>query len=71
MVTRYGVIGAAEKAVNRDIDAMGYKMLVEMGMQHLTFESIIARHPEHFTAEAVKKARKRLEDLKELDLKSL
>ena len=31
MVNRYGIAGAAERAVNRNIESMGYKMLVEMG----------------------------------------
>lgn len=66
MVKRHGIIGAAERAVNRNVDARGYKMLVEMGMQHLTFETIIAKHPEYFSAEAVRKANKRLEELKEI-----
>lgn len=71
MVKRYGVIGAAEKAVNRKFDAQGYKMLVEMGMQHLTFETIIARHPEYFSADVVKMANKRLKELKELDINKI
>lgn len=66
MVKRHGIIGAAERAVNRNVDAQGYKMLVEMGMQHLTFETIIAKHPEYFSAEAVRKANKRLDELKEI-----
>lgn len=68
MVKRHGIIGAAERAVNRNVDAQGYKMLVEMGMQHLTFETIIAKHPEYFSAEAVRKANKRLEELKEIQV---
>jgi len=66
MVKRNGLIIAAEKAVNRNIDPMGYKMLANNGMQHLTFEAVIAKHPEHFSTEAVKKAKKRLEEQKNL-----
>lgn len=63
MVNRYGIVGAAERAVNRNIEPMGYKMLVEMGLKNLTFEAVIANHPEEFSLEAVKKANQRLEEL--------
>jgi hypothetical protein len=43
---------------------MGYKMLVEMGLKNLTFEAVIANHPEEFSIEAVKKAIQRLEEFK-------
>ena len=66
MVRRYGIIKAAEKAVNRPTDAMGYKVLVDMGMKDLTFESVIVRHPEAFSKEIVKLARKRLVELKNI-----
>jgi hypothetical protein len=66
MVKRYGIIGAAEKAVNRKADAMGYRVLVEMGLQDLTFEAVIVRFPEAFSQQIVKLARSRLEELKEI-----
>ena len=63
MINRHGLIGAAERAVNRKIEAMGYKLLVEMGMQDLTFESIIVRYPDAFRHEVVARAKSRLEEL--------
>jgi hypothetical protein len=63
MVKRYGIVGAAEKAVNRNADAMGYKLLVEMGLQDLTFEAVIVRFPEAFSQQIVKLAKSRLEEL--------
>jgi hypothetical protein len=66
MVQRYGIIKAAERAVNRPTDAMGYKVLVDMGMKNLTFESVIVRYPEAFSQEIVRLARKRLEELKNI-----
>ena len=63
MVNRYGIIGAAEKAVNRKVDAQGYKMLVDEGYPDLTFEKVISNYPESFSKEAVKQANKRLEEL--------
>jgi len=66
MVKRYGIIGAAERAVNRKIDAMGYKVLVDMGLHDLTFEAVIVRFPEAFSHQAVKLAKTRLEQLKDI-----
>lgn len=66
MITRYGIIGTAERAVNRKIEAMGYKVLVEMGMQDLTFESVITKFPESFAQNIVKLCKERLEELKKI-----
>src|SRR6056297_2041588 len=66
MVNRHGIIGAAEKAVNRDIEPQGYRFLVEMGLQDLTFEAVIVRHPESFDPEAVSISKQRLKQLDEL-----
>jgi hypothetical protein len=63
MVKHYGIKVAAERAVNRKGDAMGYRVLVEMGLQGLTFESVIVKYPESFKDAAVKQAQKRLEEL--------
>ena len=66
MVKRHGIIKAAEKAVDRDIEPSGYKILAEMGMQDLTFEAVMVRHPETFDSEVVNRAKIRLEELKAL-----
>ncbi|MCJ7450069.1 MAG: hypothetical protein MUO72_20540 [Bacteroidales bacterium] len=63
MIKRHGIIGAAERAVNRKIEAMGYKVLVEMGLQDLTFEAIIVRFPKAFSQQIVKLAKLRLDEL--------
>ena len=63
MVKRYGIIGAAERAVNRKVDPMGYRLLAEMGLQDLTFEAVIVRFPEAFSQQIVKLAISRLEEL--------
>lgn len=64
MVKHYGIKLAAERAVNRNADAMGYKVLVGMGLQGMTFESVIVKYPGHFSSNAVKQAHKRLEELR-------
>jgi hypothetical protein len=66
MIDRHGIIGAAERAVDRKIEATGYKVLVEMGMHDLTFEAVIVRYPEAFSREVVTRAKARLEELKKI-----
>lgn len=66
MINRYGIVGAAERAVNRKIEAMGYKVLVKMGMQDLTFEAVITQFPETFDQNIVKLCQERLEELKKI-----
>lgn len=63
MVNRYGIIEAAVRAVNRKSDAMGYKVLVDKGLQDLTFEAVIVRFPEAFDQHVVTLAKSRLEEL--------
>jgi len=60
MVKKYGIKIAAERAVSRTFDTLGYNSLVEMGLKYLTFESIIVKYPKHFSKEAVMKAKERL-----------
>lgn len=65
MIDRHGIIVAAERAVNRDAETMGYKALVEMGLQEFAFEAVILRHPEVFSSEAVSRSRERIENWRE------
>ena len=60
MIKRHGIIGAAERAVNRDTETMGYRALEEMGLQEFAFEAVILRYPHLFSNEAVEKSRERL-----------
>jgi hypothetical protein len=66
MVNRYGIIGTAERAVNRKIEPQGYKLLAEFGMKDLTFEAVIAKYPEAFSHEAVTTAKARLVEFEDL-----
>ena len=66
MIDRYGIIAAAERAVNRKIEATGYKVLVAMGLHDLTFEAVIVRHPDKFSQEVVARAKERLEELENI-----
>jgi len=66
MIDRHGIIGAAERAVNRKIEATGYRVLVAMGLHDLTFEAVIVRHPDKFSQEVVARAEERLEELEKI-----
>jgi hypothetical protein len=60
MIDRHGIVGAIERAVNRDDDTSGYKALVAMGMPDLSFEAVVLRHRDLFSADAVKRCEERL-----------
>jgi hypothetical protein len=66
MIERHGIVHAAERAVDRKLDTPGYKLLIEMGMPDLTFESVIVRYPDAFNEEAVSRSRERLKQLSEI-----
>jgi hypothetical protein len=61
MIDRHGIVGAIERAVDREQEAQGYKALVEMNLQELAFEAVILRHPALFSEAAVKKSKERLQ----------
>ena len=65
MIKRHGIIEAAERAVDRKTDPVGYRILAEMGMHELTFESVIVKYPKNFKPEVVTRAKARLEELKD------
>jgi len=59
MIKRHGIVEAVERAVNRNDNPLGYKALVEMGMQDLAFEAVVVRHPAVFSPEAVAHSQER------------
>ena len=63
MIDRLGLIKAAERAVAKRTQTKGYKELVAMGLQDLTFEAVIIRHPDKFSQAVVTQAKERLEEL--------
>lgn len=64
-IEKDGLISAVEHAVNQPHDPSGYTTLKEMGLQDLTFEAVVLRHPQAFSAGAVERAKKRLRELAE------
>jgi hypothetical protein len=60
MVKRHGILGAVERAVNRESEASGYTALVQMGLPDLAFEAVILRYAQLFSEEAVKRSAARM-----------
>lgn len=65
MINRVGIIPAVERAVNKQHDAAGYSALAEMGLENVSFEAVVIRHPELFSPEAVQRSKERLEQWKD------
>jgi hypothetical protein len=61
MFARHGLISAAEQTVMNPKKSMGYGVLEDAGLQELSFEAIVVRFPEEFSAHAVEFARARLD----------
>lgn len=62
MIKRHGIIGAVERAVNREAETAGYKALLEMGLEDYAFEVVVVRHPQLFSAEAVLRSQARIQE---------
>jgi hypothetical protein len=62
-IQRSGIIQGVERIVGRPIDAEGIIVLVELGMEDLSFEAVILRHPESFSPHVVERSRERLQAL--------
>lgn len=60
MITRHGIIGAVERAVNRRSETQGYIALVDMGLEDYAFENVILRYPCLFSEQAVLISKDRL-----------
>ena len=64
MITRHGILGAVERAVNRPVETQGYTALTEMGLEDYAFEAVILRHPDLFSPEAIKISKQRMSEWK-------
>jgi len=60
MMTKHGALGAAERLVLHRQPTKGFEVLEEAGLRELSFEAIIDRFPDEFSAVAVEAARARL-----------
>ncbi len=64
MITRHGILGAVERAVNRPVETQGYIALTEMGLEDYAFEAVILRHPDLFSPEAIQISQQRMNEWK-------
>ena len=64
MIKRHGILGAVERAVNREAETVGYTALLKMGLQDYAFEAVVVRHPELFSAETVQHSKARVDEWK-------
>ena len=62
MIERHGIIAAVERVVSRRADAAGYLALTKEGMLDMAFEAVVLKYPESFSAEAVERSKRRLEN---------
>lgn len=62
MIKRHGILSAVERAVNRREETIGYKALLEMGLQRFAFESVVIRYPKLFSPETVQRSTERTAD---------
>ena len=60
MIARYGIIETVERIVTRRTESTGYAALVEMGMEDMTAEAVVLRHPTAFSAKAIERSKERL-----------
>lgn len=60
MIKRHGILGAAERAVNRSDETVGYIALLGKGLEQFAFEVVVAKYPHLFSAEAVQRSKDRL-----------
>lgn len=63
MVSKLGIIVAMESIVKKPTESAGYAALVKMGMQDMSFEAVVLRHPDVFSAEAVAQSKQSLDSL--------
>jgi hypothetical protein len=63
IVTKLGIIAAMEMIVKVRTDSAGYDALVKMGMQDMSFEAVVLRHRDVFSAEAVAQSQRTLDAL--------
>lgn len=62
MIERHGIVEAVNRAVNRPTETQGYQALFDMGLSDYAFESVIVRHPDVFSKEALTVAQNRIKE---------
>jgi hypothetical protein len=62
MFDKHGIIKAVERLMRTKKRQSGLSGLTEMGLQDLTFEAVVMRHPESFAKDVVQRAKERLQE---------
>jgi predicted acetyltransferase len=62
-INRNGIIATVEKTISKRKVTDGYAALVEAGLEDFTFEAVVLRHPETFSAETIRIAEERLKEI--------
>ena len=62
MIQRHGIIGAVERAVNRDAETVGYLSLRDIGLESYAFEAVVLRYRDLFSEEALHHAQSRVDE---------
>jgi hypothetical protein len=65
MIKRHGILVAAERAVNRKAETLGYRALLDMGLEEYAFEAVVLRYPTLFSAQAVERSQARVNERKQ------
>jgi hypothetical protein len=59
-IVKHGIIPTVEKVVSRKAATEGYDALVKAGLEDFTFEAVVLKFQEYFSAEAIERAKGRL-----------
>ena len=52
-IKEVGIIQTVEDVVNRKKESVGYTLLVDMGLEDYSFEAVVVKFPESFSAETL------------------
>ena len=61
-IKRHGILGAVERAVNREAETVGYRALLNIGLKDYAFEAVVIRYPNLFSAEALQRSQARINE---------
>lgn len=65
MIEEKGVIAAVEGIVTKPQETRAYQVLIDMGLEDMTFEAVVLRHQQFFTAQAVVASERRLKETRD------
>lgn len=60
MIRNRGLVAAADRMVQQKKESAGFARLAEAGLLEHAWESVVLRHPGHFSSGAIERARERL-----------